>query len=265
MVSLNDFFSEIFGGLGCSVTQRIKQIQQPQGGYINPNDLTVTFRGYSRLNRFENVSPALVGLCVDYLTRFITGTPPEDAFQISLLGAEIIRESDIAFELLHNVTSLDDLSIKSAVQLANYDTCYRAGVEFYDPLDDSKLPNTYTAENIRIMVTRSIDFLEAYGPKILDGFTFENGYTNTISTGDGDFLTNDTLWDFKVSKYPPKQEHTLQLLVYWRMGLHSIHPEFKNISYLGLFNPRLNTVYRIPVIDIPSSIIDVVEKEVIGY
>lgn len=49
------------------------------------------------------------------------------------------------------------------------------------------------------------------------------------------------------------------------MGLHSIHPEFKNIRYLGVYNPRLNIVSRIAVADIPSDIISQVEHEVIGY
>ncbi len=53
--------------------------------------------------------------------------------------------------------------------------------------------------------------------------------------------------------------------MYWRMGLHSIHPEFKNIRYLGVYNPRLNIVSRIAVADIPSDIISQVEHEVIGY
>ena len=53
--------------------------------------------------------------------------------------------------------------------------------------------------------------------------------------------------------------------MYWRMGLHSIHPEFEDIKYLGIFNPRLNTVYRIAVTDIPEDVIKEVEREVIGY
>ena len=50
------------------------------------------------------------------------------------------------------------------------------------------------------MVQRSLHFLECYGLKVLDGFTLEGGYTNTVSACDGDFITADTLWDFKVSK-----------------------------------------------------------------
>ena len=32
--------------------------------------------------------------------------------------------------------------------------------------------------------------------------------------------------------------------------LHSIHPEFKDVKYLGIYNPRMNTVSRIAVEDI---------------
>ncbi len=53
--------------------------------------------------------------------------------------------------------------------------------------------------------------------------------------------------------------------MYWRMGLHSVHPEFQSIKYLGIYNPRLNQVYRIAVADIPEDVIREVEEKVIGY
>ena len=49
------------------------------------------------------------------------------------------------------------------------------------------------------MVERSLKFVEEYGPIILEGFTFEGGYTDIVQAGDGDFITEDTLWDFKVT------------------------------------------------------------------
>ena len=69
----------------------------------------------------------------------------------------------------------------------------------YRPVEDIE-PDGDTIENIRTMVERSLRFFNQYGPKVLDGLTFEGGYTGYVATGDGDFLTNDTLWDFKVSK-----------------------------------------------------------------
>lgn len=134
----------------------------------------------------------------------------------------------------------------------------------YRPVEDIQ-PDLFTIENIRTMVERSLKFFEQYGPKVLDGLTFEGGYTKYVTTGDGDFLTDDTLWDFKVSKQKLQNKHTLQLLMYWRMGLHSIHPEYKNVKYLGVYNPRMNVVYRLDVNKIPADVISEVETEVIGY
>ena len=251
---------------GPSVTRRIKQVKQPRGGYIKSKDLEVISLGdgIETLNPKENIHPSLIGMTVDYLTRVMTGTSTEDAFGISLLGAGMIDELPLAEEMLSIVKGLDDASIVSAIRLSGFDVCYRAGVQNYKPVQNIN-PDADTIENIRIMVERSVCFLDEYGPKTLDGFTFEGGYTKTVSAGDGDFMTEDTLWDFKVSKVRPTKDHTLQLLMYWRMGLYSIHPEFQNVKYLGIYNPRMNKVFRIAVADIPQDVIDEVETEVIGY
>ena len=84
--------------------------------------------------------------------------------------------------------------------------------------------------------------------------TFEGGYTHTVNAGDGDFMTADTLWDFKVSKKKPTKDHTLQLIMYWRMGLHSIHPEYKNVRYLGIVNlPDLTVGASVPFAEMIAS------------
>lgn len=252
--------------MGCSVTQRIKQVKQPRGGYIKPKELKPESlgEGAEALNPEENVHASLMGLAVDYMTRFMSGASTEDAFKISMMGAQLIGEDAKALELMAGIKGLDDGSLTDALKLSGFDVCFRAGVMGYRPVDEIN-PDKLTIQNVRTMVERSLHFLDVYGPKVLDGFTFEGGYTDTVSTGDGDFTTSDTLWDFKVSKMPVKKEHTLQLLMYWRMGLHSIHPEFQGIKYLGIYNPRLNEVCRIAVDDIPEGVITEVETEVIGY
>ena len=107
--------------------------------------------------------------------------------------------------------------------------------------------------------------MKKYGPIVKDGFTFEGGYTEIVTAGDGDFLTADTLWDFKVSNKPPTNVHTLQILMYYIMGQHSIHKEFRNIKKLGFFNPRLNEAYTLEVSSISPDIISDVSSNVIGY
>ncbi len=251
---------------GCSVTQRIKIVQQPRGGYINPKAF-ITEKiddGNKELNDSESVNASLVGTTVDYLTRFMLGTPVTKVFLISFEGAGEVDEEENAAILMAGINGLDDESIINAVKLSGYDVCYRNGKKYYKPVDEI-VPDKATIENIKIMVNRALAFFDKYGPKVLDSFTFEGGYTDAVRTGDGDFTTEDTIWEFKTSKLPIKKEHTLQLLMYWRMGLRSIHPEFKSIKYLGVFNPRQNTISRIAVKDIPEKTIKEVEKEVIGY
>lgn len=252
--------------IGCSVTQRIKQVKQPRGGYINPKTMEVIQcgDGIEALHSEENIRANLIGLAVDYLTRFMSGTPVEEAFKISFMGALIIGEQKKAEELMNDFKGLDDASIINEVKLAGFDVCFRVGIMGYRPVDEIQ-PDAMTIDNVRVMLKRSLNFFNIYGPIVLDGFTFEGGYTEIVSSGDGDFTTSDTLWDFKVSKDKPKKEYTLQLLMYWIMGLHSIHPEFKNIKFLGIYNPRLNCVYRLNVSQIPSEVIAEVSTEVVGY
>jgi len=248
-----------------SVTQRIKQVKQPRGGYIKPKEfVVVNFNDMVELNPVENIHSSLVGLAVDYVTRYSMGAPPEGAFKISLLGAKIIDEMDYAQQLLNEITGLDDRSLINACKLTGYDVCYRSGPMGYRDVQDIE-PDSATLFNIRTMVDRSMAFMKEYGPIVKDGFTFLGGYTETVTAGDGDFLTSDTLWDFKVSTKPPTNAHTLQLLMYYIMGQHSVHKEFRDIKKLGFFNPRLNQAYTLDVSSIPFWIINEVSSKVIGY
>lgn len=248
-----------------SVTQRIKQIKQPRGGYLSVKAFTVTTLDDAQvLNAEESIAASLVGTAVDCLSRFMDGTSVEEAFEISLLGARAMRMESKAFGLLDDVKGLDDLSITKACQLAGFDSAFRAGPLAYRPVEGI-VPDQATITNIRIMVERSLSFFKVFGPVTADGFTMEGAYTATITTGDGDFLTKDTLWDFKVTTSKPNKDHTLQLLIYYLMGRRSIHPEFQTIENLGIFNPRQNTIYQLPISEISDEVIKEVETNVIGY
>lgn len=258
-----------------TVVGRIRQVAQPYGGYINPRQLHSYSlgNGIEELHKEENIYPFQMGMVVDYMTRFMSGSKPEKAFEISLAGAGILAGSSSPYasdgqkaaELLESVHGLDDDSIIAAAKLTGYDVCYRNSIDHYKPVDEI-VPDEATIENARIMVNRGVNFLDKCGPKVLDGFTLEGGYTKIVVAGDGDYLTKDALWDFKVSKQSPtKDDNTLQILMYWRMGLHSVHPEFKNVKFIGIFNPRLNNVYYLETKEIPDDVIRRVEKDVIGY
>ena len=212
----------------------------------------------------ENLHPSLVGMVVDYMTRLCLGAAVYRAFAVSLAGARAAHEQRYAARLVDNVVGLDDRSLACACQLVGYDVCYRRGMAFYRPVEQIS-PDQATLFNLRTMIRRSLHLIEEYGPVRQVGFTFDGGYTATVDRGDGDFLTRDTLWDFKVSRRSPTSAHTLQLVAYYLLGIHSVHQEFSSITKLGIFNPRLNNAYLIDLVRIDQSTLRQVEQEVMGY
>lgn len=257
-----------------SVVGRIKEIKQPRGGYIKLSEFDIkTLEDDNILNDNENISPSIIGMVVDYMTRFIMGIPISEAFKISIMGAMIAEKFGIEnvnkriIRYLKEIKSIDDKSIINACKVVSFDVWYRNCIAAIISKTDKDInPDIETIENIRILIKRSIKFFEEYGPIKADGFTFETeGYTETVNSGDGDFLTEDTLWDFKVSKHEPKSNHTLQILMYYIMGIHSKKDEFKNIKKIGIYNPRLNKVYQYEIKNISNSIIKEIEDNVICY
>lgn len=248
-----------------SVTQRIKEIKQPTGGYVNIKEFKcIKLKNLNELNPLENIHPTLIGLAVDYLSRFMVTKDVVEAFKVSSLGAFLVNEKDKFIDLISDIKGLDNKSIINAVKVCGYDVAFRAGPIFYKPVDTIN-PDFDTIENIRIMVNRSLFFFNTYGPITADGFTFEGGYSKVVDTGDGDFLTKDTLWDFKVSKAKPTKEHTLQLLMYYIMGKKSGKEIFKNIRKIGIFNPRLNEVYIYEIGNEISDVLTEISTKVICY
>ena len=227
-----------------------------------------------------------------------------DAFSISLIGYSNALKAivdipysfeDIVNELCVAVSENDiDNAIICACKIVVFDIFYRNianAFRFLNKLFDKVVPDADTIHNIRTMISRSIAFFTEYGPITKHGFTFEppestaedykifrdtcqqyvnikrsfGGYTETVCAGDGDFLTHDTIWEFKVSRNKPTNKHTLQLLMYYIMGKHSGQSVYKTIKNIGIFNPRLNTVYIFDISTVPIETIQTVEKDVIGY
>ena len=278
-----------------TVTGRIKEIKQPRGGYAPLKMFDVyNLGGEIITNDDENISAILVGIVVDYLTRFIMSKDAEKSFDFSLKGAmakDHLTKGNgkwlkTARKYLKKVKGLDDKSIAYALNLADFDTWYRnpSYALMSDNNNEVELTRK-TIENIRSLVQRGVEFFEKYGPITKYEFNFYppnyefshvdfsnqladgsvGGYTKIVSAGDGDYLTEDTLWDFKVSKNKPTSIHTLQILMYWIMGQHSGQEVFKNITKIGIFNPRLNSAYQLEVSKIPVEVIETIEKDIIGY
>ncbi len=276
-----------------SVTGRIRAVKQPKNGYIKPSEFdTIILEDGMTLNAEENVHGNIIGMVVDYLTRFTMGTDVIEAFKVSLQGAKmaeklgIKKSMSVAEKLIKGIKGYDEKSVINACKLVSFDIWFRNPIDAMMAKGYNEInPDMETVENIQTLVKRSVTFFEKYGPITKDGFTFEpskpdkkayekmlktrkgtyGGYTATVDSGDGDFLTADTLWDYKVSKSKPTNKNTLQLLMYWIMGQHSGQAVFNDITKLGIFNPRLNTVYLLDMSKVSDDTIKAVEDEVICY
>lgn len=247
-----------------SVTRRIMEIIQPPGGYINPRLLTETVLDDGKALGPENIDPSIVGLAVDYLTRYIMTGDLSGAFLVSIFGGMYAGKSMKVAEYMCQITGLDDRSIENACRTCMFDTYYRVG---RPPRQDPEFLKVdhQTCENIRIMIDRARSFFEEYGPVTASGPRFPGGYTETVGNSDGDYLTEDTLWDFKVSKNVPTKEITLQLAMYYIMGKHSTDSRFETIRNIGIFNPRKNVVYMLDMSRVSKDLLRRIETEVIGY
>jgi hypothetical protein len=73
----------------------------------------------------------------------------------------------------------------------------------------------------------------------------------------------DTLWDLKVSGTAPSASDVLQLLLYWLTFSEDQDNEL-DIAYLGIYNPRVDTVWRISVVDIPEDVMSALEAIALG-
>jgi len=262
-----------------SVLIVVKSTKQPRGGFISPSSLVKTPLSDGQvLAAAENIPATTIGMVVDYMTRFMAGTKLEEAFKVSFAGAVYAQQygsQDSLEKFLSHMTAihgLDDDSIIHACQCVSYDVWMRnlqwaiGNYQMNPNPEEDVLPDADTIQNIRVLVERGVSFFKAYGPVTKDGFTFSpNGYTDIVTAGDGDFLTADTLWDFKVSKRPPTSQNTLQLLMYYIMGKHSGNPVFATITHIGIFNPRLNTVYTADMANISRDVLQTVERDVIGF
>lgn len=254
-------------------------------------------------HKIENLHASVIGMAVDYLSRLVRirvaldefSDSVRDVFRVSLRGAERIDAmyagsgvAAAAEEALSSIqffttdqdlvmTVIDEHTVRAACQLAGYDVGGRNDPRLWNAEHGAVgiVPNEMTITHVAIMLARTQAFFAEYGPVMKDGFVFANpvrfllgergGYTDLVDSGDGDFLTADTLWDMKVSASKPGKDHTLQLLMYFLMGKESGLPEFVELTHVGLFNPRLGTVHRMAVADVSVETIEMIRRDVIGY
>lgn len=253
--------------MGYTVSSRARSYVQPKSGFIPPVlFVSKKYNDGKRLNYKENIEARYLGEAVDYLTRYRITGDAEEAFDISIRGVNIMYQEtgnktlrDYARDCFSRIKKDD---VAAAIQLSAFDDAYRAGKFDIPQLE----PDKDTVENVDIMTNRGVEFLQNSSNQIYPGLDFRGAYTDIIVNGDCDYVTDNSIIDFKVIRGEISEKYTLQILMYYLMGLHSKHKEiFEKLEWLAFFNPRKNLVYYHRISNIPESVLDEVARKVIGY
>lgn len=272
--------------LSLTVSQCAKTLKQPRGGYLKRVDFEIkNFGGEYISNDNENISPITAGLVVDYLVRYKITKDKNLAFDIPLLG---IRSLDLTLqsplgailknqfgndfdpielsnELFNDLNlNFNDDSIIAACKLTAFDVAYRRSALDFTGIDDIN-PDEQTINQIKELVNRSLKIFDEYGGIIDSGFSFKGAYTKQIINGDADYLSPNILWDMKNIKGYIDKSHTIQLLIYWRLGMKSNPEKFSDVNFLGIINPRKDETYLYDLSNINEQLVEFVDKEIIGY
>ena len=283
-----------------SVTKVIKEIQQPYGGVLPVNMFRVHDIGGDVI-KCDKIRPVIVGKVVDSMLRVTIKSNKERLFKSSILGYEK-RIEHFARQFSYN-SNIDYESKRIAQEdgifnvysLINRIDKYMNDFKFYElaicislihqydiwneqfsymskhTTIESSRPKYYTKGDIRKIVElykRTLNWLcDIIGDTsiVFDYKFYPDGYTENVKYGVGDFVCCNTLFDLKCIGNKPKSIHTLQLLTYYVMGLHSHNKLYNNIKKIGIYSPILNILWYINVSDIPEESINFVLNEVLKY
>lgn len=281
-----------------SVTDIIKSIEQPRGGYLPVRNFEVEEIGGEPIS--TSLPPILVGKVLDSMIHITAGCNVNELLKDSIKGYEErvlffaqqfrfckdIEETTVEIKAEDDILEIHSLISRIDRYMREYDFYYLALVltliHQYDIWSSdfnyisrvtnvsTSRPKYYNKGDIRKLVTmyqRSIAWICTLLDKgiIFDYKFYPSGYTEKIKYGVGDFVCNNTLFDLKCTKNEPTSYHTLQILVYYVMGLHSNNKLYKNIKYLGIYSPITNKVWKLDVKSISKELIHKVSREVIGY
>ena len=253
-----------------SVTDRVSRVKL--GDFKMPitvKDFNVEQLSSDRLQvSLSSENRWLIGLIVDYLTRLNSNchVKAKDAFKISYLGAELVNDADNANRLLKEIKrDLSTKTIMAACRLCYYDVAVRRGKYSYKNTDFRNL-SKQDILNIRVLVNRNLAYFKKQNAIVDFGVTFDGGYTDLVTSGDCDYLTDDGLWDLKVTDKKLNNVNILQLLAYYTLGMHSHKVlRFKKISYIGIANPLLNLVYYFDLRSLSNAQLDDISNFLLGY
>ncbi|GCE64007.1 hypothetical protein MHSWG343_10150 [Candidatus Mycoplasma haematohominis] len=226
----------------------------------------------------------LIGLTVEYLSKYLCGWDVQEAIT-TFKNNLVLLESMSQEHFEHYLQTAEKLNQEEDRQLSNdlisdfmnlsaYDRIYRAGagVEAVVELQNSNKPSEEEFEYITQLINRSMEFLKKCEPMFKHPLKFRPEtfkHCSHLSNADGDFYSDLTILDFKVTKYNGVySDDCLQVLTYWllqRLENNLSNSKFdKEIEYIMIFNPNYNALYTCKVEDVTEEMIDFICERIMG-
>ena len=226
---------------------------EPSGGSLEPRLFKAERMGGEKIpEKGSNRYRAIVSDAVWHLVDIASGTGPHDSFSRALEEARMKGEGEDAEAMVQWIKGTDDGSIVNVCRLCMYEC---GGLITGRAMN----PGTAMIQQIREMAESGGRFLEKHGPKTASGFSFGQGYADDLASDPWVFTTEDTLWLLDTSP-SLKEKTTLSVLVHYLLG-RRYAPEIRAVKKLGVYNPRLDTAYTMPVSDVPREVMASVESE----
>lgn len=88
-------------------------------------------------------------------------------------------------------------------------------------------------------------------------------YKGDTIYGDYDYLTEDSIIDMKILSKKITNKHTLQIILYWIIGMKSDKKHFSNVKHLQFYDPRLNVEYQFDLDDLTPQLLKPILEEVL--
>lgn len=231
-----------------SVRGRAAQASQPRGGLLPLIFFDQSQLGGAALTRrTESGNPGTIGSAVELIARWdLAGDPRAD-----------VEPSVAALEAIRGVRRGEHT--ESAIgRMAAYQRTWEWNDDEGDELEWEEGDGDETLMHITEMRARVSRCFERFGRPVRPG-TWAVHSERFHLDGHIDFVTANTIWDLKVSDTAPGRSDVLQLLLYW-VAFRDDPENGLEISHLGIYNPRLDTVWRIAVTEIPMDVVGSVES-----
>lgn len=168
---------------------------------------------------------------------------------------------------------LNEEAVRCIAEVAALEQHRRSGVE-PEQVKWARSLGEYHASFINAATWRTLRLLQARNFPVTDAHTeLTAPASQNVAIGEFDFATARHLIDLKCSMQPGFEPRwQLQLLMYWRMGLHPGNPgetlprkRFEQFTELGVINPLRGHYLFIRVDEIPAAVIEYLDDVVLGF